>query len=356
MTPPPPLHHLYVNPVGECNLSCAHCWIEPVRSVTPFEVRERIEGEITPEQLSRLVGEALPLGLHSVKFTGGEPLLRSDFPDLYRSVTQMGPSILLETNGTLVPPGLWEVFEATPPEAVAVSLDSVDPAIHDSFRMSRGAWRRSREFIDRLVDMDITVQVIMSVLSSELAPVADMAMLCRETGVSSLKVNPVQPMGRGRQLRTGDSYVHGMIDLARIVHARLGMAVTVDVPPAFVPVDRLKRLSRCPVLNLLGILPDGRVSFCGIGFSVPSLVMGNITEESLAGIWENSPILARLRVEVPAKLEGICSACIHRVTCMGKCVMQNRAGAGSFTSPHWLCSEADERGFFPDSRRVPENA
>ncbi len=349
----PPLRHLYVNPAGDCNLSCAHCWITPDRSASMFDVRAPAQREITPDDLHRLIVEALPLGLLSVKFTGGEPLLRSDFAELYAAAGETVSTIILETNGTLEPPGIWDALRSALPRSVAVSLDSVEPGIHDAFRRTPGAWNRSRGFIDKLVSMGIETQVIMSVIGGDADPVVRMAMLCREMRVSSLKINPVQPIGRGRELSGSEPDIGGIIDLARRVHARLGRAVTVDVPPAFIPLDRLKGHTLCPVLNLLGILPDGGVSFCGIGFSFPSMVMGNATTESLAGIWKNSPTLALLREQVPRKIEGICSECIHLESCMGKCVMQNMASGGSFTSPHWFCTAAAEQGLFPASRLAP---
>ncbi|MCD4775377.1 MAG: radical SAM protein, partial [Candidatus Aegiribacteria sp.] len=124
----PPLRHLYVNPVGECNLACKHCWIAPKRSETPFQTRERLNSEFSPEQFVDLLDQAVELGLKNLKFTGGEPLLRSDFAELYRTAVEH-PGILtlgIETNGTLVPDGLWDVFEKHPPRTVAVSLDSVN--------------------------------------------------------------------------------------------------------------------------------------------------------------------------------------------------------------------------------------
>jgi SynChlorMet cassette radical SAM/SPASM protein ScmF len=348
------LVHLYVNPSSECNLSCAHCWIVPDRSGLGFSTRDRRPEEFTVAQFSGLLAAASGLGLKRLKFTGSEPLLRADFAGLYSAAVNCpaSPEVDIETNGTLEPPGLWEALGAHPPGLVSVSLDSTESTIHDGFRGVPGAWDRTRGFIGRLTAAGILTQVIMSVPEPEIEPVLRMAMLCREMRVHSLKVNPVQPMGRGVQLTGGVDRAARMIDFSRRVHSLLGASVMVDMPPAFMPLNRLAASSRCPLLSLLGVLPDGGISFCGIGFSCPSLVMGNFLRDDLAGIWRSAAVLDRLRNDLSIGLNGICGDCIHETSCMGNCVMQNYSTTGSFREPFWLCAEAERSGLFPPSRRA----
>jgi SynChlorMet cassette radical SAM/SPASM protein ScmF len=352
------LIHLYVNPSSECNLSCAHCWISPNGSGLGFSTRDRRSGEFTVTQFTDLLAAASGLGLKRLKFTGSEPLLRADFAELYMAAANCpaSPEVCIETNGTLEPPGLWEVLEAHPPGLVSVSLDSTESDVHDSFRGVPGAWERSRGFIGRLTAAGIITQVIMSVAETEIEPVLRMAMLCREMRVHSLKVNPVQPMGRGVKLTGGADRAARLIAFSRHIHSLLGPSVLVDMPPAFMPLNRLKASSMCALLNLLGVLPDGGISFCGIGFSCPSLVMGNFLRDDLAEIWRSAPVLDRLRSDLSVGLNGICGDCIHEPSCMGNCVMQNYGSTGSFREPFWLCAEAERAGLFPSSRRVGRHA
>lgn len=351
----PSLTHLYVNPSASCNLACIHCWVSPERSGPPFRTRNRLEGEFTPDIFAELLDESAGLGLKYLKFTGGEPLLRSDFAELYSLAAShpSGAAIDLETNGTLVPEGLWRAFDISPPRLIAVSLDSSDPLLHDAFRNTRGAWKRSTGFVRNLIERGISTQVIMSVLACDAGPVLEMARFCAELGVCSLKINPVQPVGRGAGLRSPERDVREIIEFSREVHERCGHAVTVDVPPAFLPLGRLREAGVCPIHNLLGVLPDGGISFCGIGFTCPELVMGRFPEDDLETVWRLSPLLAKLREEVPAMIEGVCSRCIHLSGCLGKCVMENYCTGGSFTSPFWLCREAEKAGLFPGTRLVP---
>lgn len=354
----PPLIHLYVNPTGYCNLACKHCWITPRRSGSPFTVRERLKEEFTPEQFRDLLDQAVDLGLKNLKLTGGEPLLRSDFPILYRAAAEhsAGLYVNIETNGTLEPEGIWEAFDEHPPGSVAVSLDSVQPDTHDEFRNTPGAWKRTVAFIGKLVELKINTQIIMSTADFRIEPVLEMAAFCKNAGVNSLKINPVQPVGRGRELKTPESGMKRILEFAKAVLSNCGNSVILDMPQAFLPLNRLPLAGRCPIHNLLGILADGGISFCGIGFFCSELVMGNFLKESLNSVWEDSYLLKKLRRELPADLQGICGNCIHKNSCLGKCVMQNYYSCGSLNAPFWMCEQAESEGLFPKTRKIDPNA
>ncbi len=355
----PPLRHLYVNPIGQCNLACKHCWITPERSSQTFETRRRLESEFTPDQFADLLDQAVELGLKNVKFTGGEPLLRSDFPELYRIAAECPSEKLIidiETNGTLVPDGLWKSLEKYPPRQIAVSLDSIHEEEHDSFRNTPGAWARTVDFVKEMVKREINTQVIMSIVELEVDPALRMALFCQETGVSSLKINPVQPIGRGKDISVSSGNIEKLLYFASDIHSKCGTSVSVDVPMAFRRLDRIKDTGSCPIHTLLGILPDGGISFCGIGFSCSSLIMGNFLKDDLREIWENSDLLRKLRTDVPARFEGICGNCIHVNKCLGNCIMQNYYTTGKFNSSYLMCQRADEAGIFPSTRKVNQYA
>ncbi len=349
----PPLLSLYINVTDGCNLGCGHCWIDPARSGSGFEPRPAAPREMGARLVSRLVGEALELGLQSVKLTGGEPLLRSDFPEVYARVRGMVGCVMVETNGTVVPRGFWQAVEESPPDEVAVSLDSSDPERHDRLRGAGGAWERTVSFVRGLVARDIYCQLIMSVDSTEVTPVLEMARFADGLGVSSLKVNLVQPVGRGASGVLHSMPAGEVLGFASKVHAATRGGVSVDLPQAFLTGRRLMRNPRCGILNLLGVLADGSFSFCGIGVTRPELVMGSYPERSLRSVWEGSELLRELRGLVPEQLEEPCAGCIHMRGCMGKCVMQNYSETGRLTSSHWLCRRALEEGRFPETRRLP---
>ena len=126
-----------------------------------------------------------------------------------------------------------------------------------------------------------------------------------------------------------------------------------NVPFAFYSMRKLlnDRLSRCAVTNLLGVLSGGELSLCGIGVAIPEFVYGDAETDDLREVWCHSPGLIRLREQIPAQLEGICSRCLHRDLCRGCCVALNYHEAGRLNAPYHFCDRAEALGLFPASRK-----
>ena len=346
----PDLNSLYMLPSGGCNLGCSHCWVAARRSDLGFETRPPAAGELAPEEIEDIGRQARDMGAQVLKLTGTEPLLRSDSADIYRRLAALGLFISIETNGTLRPPGLLEEFRLNPPAQISVSLDSADPAEHDAFRRAGGSHRRATQLIGLLTDMDVNTQIIMSVEEYSTSAVTAMARLGEELGAAGLKINPVVPVGRGAGSGGAAYMVRKRLEFTRWVFDSLGPGVDISTPPAFKTISRLLFESSCNVLNLVGVLSDGRTSFCGMGLSRPELVFGDLRKQTLREIWNRSTLLDRLREEVPHNLKGVCGRCIHRTACLGHCVMNNYVAGGSFSSPNPLCQGALELGLFPKSR------
>jgi radical SAM protein with 4Fe4S-binding SPASM domain len=296
--------------------------------------------------------EAAGLGAVYGKFTGGEPLLYQDFGEVYSEAHRLFPEVCVETNGTLAPRGIFRLFRERPPFQVSVSLDSADPEVHDRFRGQRGAWKSTVEFITRLGnEAGVFPQVIMSLSSPDREAVRAMVSFLTGRAVSSLKINLVSPVGGGTGAYFGRREEFGeCVSFLEWAFAEFPEGVEPDAPPAFIPVNRLKGSGRCWVGNLLGVLPDGTVSFCGIAYSRPELSMGAYPGVSLGEVWRNSPLLHDLRRSLETPPEGICSECVHWRSCRGKCVMENYAVGGCFSAPHLFCRTARETGLFPVGR------
>ena len=66
MVTDPKLLSLYYHITNRCNLRCKHCWVDADSS---------LENELSLDEAKDVVLQAIPLGLHNVKLTGGEPFL-----------------------------------------------------------------------------------------------------------------------------------------------------------------------------------------------------------------------------------------------------------------------------------------
>jgi SynChlorMet cassette radical SAM/SPASM protein ScmF len=360
----PLLTDLYYSVTADCNLVCKHCWIRCCRSGPSFSTRAREKDELTAEELENVLEQACALGLESVKFTGGEPLLREDFPEIYDRTAHFRAgserlALYVETNGTIDFDEVRHVWSRHPPEHVSLSLDSSDPIEHDSFRGADGAFDRTLSFAAGLREQGIGFQVITTLLSCEADWVLPVIRLSERIGASTLKLNPISAMGRGASLlaRAGEEErgaraVERLLDLSDWIDKSCSSAVHLAIPRAFRSLQRLPCFGECSVLNNVGLLPDGGYSICGVGLIRPELVFGNCRRDLLADIWTGSALLRRLRRSIPDDLQGICSTCVLRSACMGHCVAENYCETGCFESPQWFCRLAGEAGRFPVGRQL----
>lgn len=100
-----------------CNLNCAHCYIN--KPVSDPEARGR---ELTTGQWLAILDDMAAAGTLWVLFTGGEPLIRPDFREIYVHAKTLGMVVTVFTNGTLVTPELADFFREWPPFIVEVSV------------------------------------------------------------------------------------------------------------------------------------------------------------------------------------------------------------------------------------------
>jgi MoaA/NifB/PqqE/SkfB family radical SAM enzyme len=71
--------------------------------------------------------------------TGGEPLLRKDLPDIARYASGKGMMVVVGTNGTLLNDARIAELKKAGVMGFSISVDSLDPKHHDSFRCLPGA-------------------------------------------------------------------------------------------------------------------------------------------------------------------------------------------------------------------------
>jgi MoaA/NifB/PqqE/SkfB family radical SAM enzyme len=129
---------------SRCNLSCGFCY----RSQGP--VLGLGDGK-------RLVAAVHSAGAKRIVFAGGDPSLRPDIAELVLWAKRLGLRVEIQTNGHYVTPGFRNaLLEA---DLIGVSLDGATPAVHDSFRSTRGNFQRVLKLLEFLERQDVQVIV-----------------------------------------------------------------------------------------------------------------------------------------------------------------------------------------------------
>lgn len=352
-----PLGEIYFYLTADCNLRCRHCWIKPT-----YLASSQSSSFLDPALFSKILEQAVLLGLNRVKFTGGEPLFHPRIEDLIDKVRSRGLRLTIETNGTLCSLEIAEKIASVENAFVSVSLDAADPEIHEWIRGKKGCFAETLTGIENLVRVGIHPQIIMTVMKRNQGDLEPVARLAESLGAGSVKFNILQPTARGKQMfAEGQALdIAALISLGKWVQEELSPTTSLplyyDQPPAFRSLssmfDALNGMGchTCGIFSILGVLASGHYALCGIGETVPELVFGNAARESLRDVWENSPVLNDIRTGLPAKLKGICAECLLKNVCLGSCIAQNYYSLHDLWAPHWFCEEAHRRGLFPISR------
>lgn len=107
---PPLLGQLDIELTERCNNDCIHCCIN-----LPATDRLALEKELSTAEIGHILKEAASLGVLQVRLTGGEPLLRPDFEELYLFARRLGLKVLLFTNARLITPRVADLLARIPP-------------------------------------------------------------------------------------------------------------------------------------------------------------------------------------------------------------------------------------------------
>lgn len=147
----PRLKTLDVELTERCNNNCIHCNINLPRGDPDARSREMVT-----ETLSKILTEAADLGCLKVRFTGGEPLIRPDFAELYHYARKLGLRVLIFTNATLITPELADLWGEIPPlERIEVTIYGMSARSCDAVTGIKGSYRAMMHGINLLLERNV---------------------------------------------------------------------------------------------------------------------------------------------------------------------------------------------------------
>jgi SynChlorMet cassette radical SAM/SPASM protein ScmF len=349
----PPLTSVYIYAAGSCNLACRHCWIVP-----KFQPNGGNGPYVNFGYIEKAIREGKPLGLKSVKLTGGEPTLHPQFRELVSLIDDADLDITIETNGTLVDEKMAQFLHSKSHVSfISVSLDGALAETHDILRNVPGSYEQAISGIRNLIQVGFRPQIICTLHKGNVPEMEELIALANQLGCGSLKFNHIHQIGRGEKFINDQGLtVPELLQLFKRVENVLipqsQIPIFFDMPFAFHSISKLlQNTASCTVKNILGVLATGELALCGIGTTVPELIYGHMETDHLKDVWCTSPGLLRLREQVPYQFEGICGRCVHRDVCLGECIANNFHVAGKLKASYFVCEQADELGLFPSSRK-----
>lgn len=305
-----------------CLLACKHC-------------RASAEPDPLPGELSTQEGLALirELASYSPKPillpTGGDPLRRPDLFPLLEEAQRQGvkvgitPAVTAQLTREVV-----QRFAELGVHQMALSLDGASAATHDSFRGVPGTFKLALQALDWAKEFGLMTQINSTVTRLTAGELSGLADILEAKGVATWEVFFLVPVGRGALLNqlSAEEYetvMHWLYEASR----RYSFKIRTTEGPQFRRVVMQRRSHQGQSDGALvgagrGVhLSDGNgfVFVSATGEVYPSgflaLSAGNIRQQSLLEVYQNSPIFRQLRDK--NLLKGKCGVCEYKNLCGG---------------------------------------
>ena len=332
----PELRLLFWESTSGCNLSCVHC-----RRLKVAGQANSAE-ELSTVSMQAVLESAARLGKPVIVFSGGEPLLRSDWPILATHAKSLGLPTALATNGTMIDAALASKIADANFRRVSVSLDGADAVTHDPFRGVTGAFERAMSGIAAMRHAGVPVQINAGITAHNFSQLDQLYELCKTVGAAALHLFLLVPVGCGVQIekthQLSPAQYEQVLNWVCDRQSTASIEVRATCAPHYYRIASqrnltLRRVSRGCLAGtgVVFVSSDGDVFPCGY-FPVPC---GSVLRQSLEEIWKTSSVLEALRD--PSRLTGKCGLCEFKVIC-GGCRARAYAHSGDFLSAEPACN------------------
>ncbi|MEM4474778.1 MAG: radical SAM protein [Candidatus Bathyarchaeia archaeon] len=311
----------------KCNLKCKHCYSDAIDKPAP--------DELSTAEAKRLLDDIANWGIKLLIIDGGEPLCRDDFYEIVEYASNKGIKVVVGSNGTLIDKQSAIKMKEAKVQCVAISIDGAKPETHDSFRGEDGAFHKAIEGARICREVGLPFQFNIVIRKQTLNEIPDMLKLAVESGANAVEFFDLVQVSRVKE-----RCLEEVLDKSErrkvmewLAETQRDCPIVIRVPtcPMYPLILKEKKiqpkqfpasvLTRIPYYDrgCAAGMPNGYITVLSNGDVIPCMLLqvklGNIREKNIVKIWEESPILAKLRSR--ELLEGECGKCAYRNTCAG---------------------------------------
>lgn len=307
----------------KCNINCRFCYAS-CKCTAGEKIQSELH-ELSFEQVKKTL-EVIryQAEVPSVSFTGGEPVLRSDLPELIAyAAGDLKMRVNLITNGTLISPDLAQDLKAAGLASAQVSIESPNPDVHDNIVGVKNAYFDSVRGLQALLQAGISVHPHTTICRLNLSTLDQMPGFVGSLGLDRLSMNMVIPAGRGVDADLAVRYTEVRDIVLRIqdqaVVAGIRFMWYSPTPLClFNPVSHQLGNKGCSACEgLLSVDPFGRILPCS-SWKEP---VGNLLTQDFKTLWFGAQAQL-LRNKGHSHPE--CRDCEHFAVCHGACPLYFR--------------------------------
>jgi len=171
---------------ARCNNNCRHCYINLPAGDAQAEAKE-----LSLERINAIADEAVSMGALSCLITGGEPLLRQDFPDIYLSLKKKGLLLSVFTNAVLISEKHIRMFKQYPPREIEVSVYGVTRETYEKVTRKPGSFNSFMRGVDMFIKNGIKIRFKAVVMRSNFQEMPLIAEFCRKRTKDYFRFDPL---------------------------------------------------------------------------------------------------------------------------------------------------------------------
>jgi len=136
-----------------CELQCKHCYTDC------FNNPSYSKGELTTKEVFHILDKAYKSGVIWMCFTGGDPLFRNDFLNIYSYAKKKGFIITVFTNAFSMNKQIVKYFSTHPPFVVEITLNAVTQDLFEKITQVKGSFKKTMDGIDLILKAGISLKI-----------------------------------------------------------------------------------------------------------------------------------------------------------------------------------------------------
>lgn len=290
-----------------CNARCVHCYSG---AGLPHPL------EFTTEEALNVVDQLADAQVMILGLSGGEALLRPDWPLIAARARSRGMLVSIGTNGAAINEEMVRKIKEAGVNSICVSLDGASPEVHEQIRLVPGLFNRAVKAIELLVKHGVSVTVGYTPTRLNFRDGRNVVKLAHALGAQGANLSEFVPTGRGDKRLALEPHelrevIQDWIDMQREYAGRLKVYWHDCRVSLMLPDDGHKYIGCGAGKVTARITVEGNVTPC-VSLPMPA---GNLRQQRFQEIWDSAPFLQRIRNR--ENLSGNCGTCNHKMTCGG---------------------------------------
>lgn len=170
-----------------CNLSCIHCY---------YNSNRKTDEELSTQQALDIIEQLVKMGVFEVYLTGGEAMLRQDWPILVQKLREKEIQVGIISNGTYIDEKVAKKLSEFKVKWVQISIDGASPEVHDKVRGLAGGWQKSVDAIRYLRLNNVRTHVSFVPTKINYRDLKSVIALCVEMGLEYFVTDMLVLTGR----------------------------------------------------------------------------------------------------------------------------------------------------------------